>query len=34
MGQRVLVARSGGVDISVAAWMAREKGLEPVGLFM
>jgi tRNA-specific 2-thiouridylase len=34
MGQRVLVAMSGGVDSSVAAWMAREKGLEPVGLFM
>lgn len=34
MRERVLVAMSGGVDSSVAAWMAREQGCEPVGLFM
>lgn len=34
MSQRVLVAMSGGVDSSVAAWMAREQGFDPVGLFM
>lgn len=34
MRQRVLVAMSGGVDSSVAAWMAREQGFDPVGLFM
>ena len=34
MRQRVLVAMSGGVDSSVAAWMAKEQGFDPVGLFM
>ena len=32
--ERVLVAMSGGVDSSVAAWMVREQGYQPVGLFM
>jgi tRNA-specific 2-thiouridylase len=33
-GTRWVVAMSGGVDSSVAAWMLREQGLELVGLFM
>lgn len=32
--QRFVVAMSGGVDSSVAAWMLREEGLDLVGLFM
>ena len=31
---RLVVAMSGGVDSSVAAWMLREQGRELVGLFM
>jgi tRNA-specific 2-thiouridylase len=31
---RFVVAMSGGVDSSVAAWMLREQGLDLVGLFM
>src|SRR5262245_57476877 len=31
---RFVVAMSGGVDSSVAAWMLREEGLSLVGLFM
>ncbi len=34
MGERVLVAMSGGVDSSVAAWLLREQGYEVVGVFM
>jgi tRNA-specific 2-thiouridylase len=34
MGPRVLLAMSGGVDSSVAAWLLREQGYEVVGLFM
>jgi tRNA-specific 2-thiouridylase len=33
-GTRFVVAMSGGVDSSVAAWMLREQGLSLVGLFM
>ena len=33
-GQRLVVAMSGGVDSSVAAWMLREAGHPLVGLFM
>jgi tRNA-specific 2-thiouridylase len=33
-GTRLVVAMSGGVDSSVAAWMLREQGHELVGLFM
>ena len=33
-GARVVVAMSGGVDSSVAAWMLREAGHPLVGLFM
>lgn len=32
--ERFVVAMSGGVDSSVAAWMLSEEGLEVVGLFM
>jgi tRNA-uridine 2-sulfurtransferase len=32
--QRLVVAMSGGVDSSVAAWMLRERGHDLVGLFM
>lgn len=32
--KRFVVAMSGGVDSSVAAWMLREEGLDLVGLFM
>lgn len=32
--RRWVVAMSGGVDSSVAAWMLREEGLDVVGLFM
>jgi tRNA-uridine 2-sulfurtransferase len=32
--KRFVVAMSGGVDSSVAAWMLREEGLSQVGLFM
>jgi tRNA-specific 2-thiouridylase len=32
--RRIVVAMSGGVDSSVAAWMLREEGLDLVGLFM
>lgn len=32
--ERFVVAMSGGVDSSVAAWMLREEGLSLVGLFM
>ena len=31
---RVVLAMSGGVDSSVAAWLLREAGHEVVGLFM
>jgi len=31
---RIVVAMSGGVDSSVAAWMLREQGLDLVGMFM
>ena len=34
MSERVVVAMSGGVDSSVAAWLLREQGYEVVGLFM
>jgi tRNA-specific 2-thiouridylase len=33
-GKRFVVAMSGGVDSSVAAWMLAREGLEVVGLFM
>lgn len=33
-GERVVVAMSGGVDSSVAAWMLQSEGLDLVGLFM
>ena len=32
--RRVLVAMSGGVDSSVAAWLLREQGYECVGVTM
>ena len=34
MGERVLVAMSGGVDSSAAAWVLREQGYECVGAIM
>ncbi|RME73675.1 MAG: tRNA 2-thiouridine(34) synthase MnmA, partial [Planctomycetota bacterium] len=33
-GQRVVVAMSGGVDSSVAAWIAKQRGWNPVGVFL
>ena len=33
-GRRVLVAMSGGVDSSVAAWLLREQGYECIGVTM
>lgn len=32
MSKRIIVAMSGGVDSSVAAWLLREQGFEPVGV--
>jgi tRNA-specific 2-thiouridylase len=34
MGERVVVAMSGGVDSSVAALLLKEAGCEPIGLFL